>query len=64
MTPSKFAALIGQAVDDLSEREVSRLLQVSRATVNRWKNGRAAPHPLGRPRVLEILARERERRAK
>ncbi len=53
---AEFASLIGQAVDDLSEAEMSKLLQVSRPTINRWKNGRSVPHPLGRPRVMQKLA--------
>ncbi len=41
----------------LSEDELARKFSVSRPSINRWKNGRSAPHPAMRKHVYAWLKR-------
>jgi DNA-binding transcriptional regulator YiaG len=51
-----FRKVIRSARDaGLSRTELSRILRVSRATIDRWGSGESAPHPLGRPSVYENI---------
>lgn len=38
--------------------------RVSVGTVNRWRLGQSAPHPLGRPSVLQWLKKKNKRKAR
>jgi len=53
-----FAGLITRAQDVLEaeDDELADRLGVSRPTIGRWERGETAPHPIGRPGVLRVLA--------
>lgn len=44
----------------LSDREMARMFEISRPTVQRYVNGEAAPHPVGREPILQVLRRRME----
>ncbi len=50
-----FKLIINNAIKELpiTELEIARGLKVSVATVERWRSGASAPHPLGQPQILE-----------
>jgi DNA-binding transcriptional regulator YiaG len=54
-----FADLIksAQKVLELEDDELADRLGVSRPTIGRWVRGETAPHPIGRPGVLRVLAK-------
>lgn len=43
---------------NLSDGYISEALDVSRATVSKWRNGTASPHPLTCTTVYELLVEE------
>jgi DNA-binding transcriptional regulator YdaS (Cro superfamily) len=45
----------------VSDEDVARKFAMSRPSVNRWKNGRTAPHPAVRRPVYAWLAKEARR---
>ncbi len=53
----KFCAAFKAAVEELnlSDLEVAQRLQISRPTVEHWKSGEAAVHPVGRKPILKYL---------
>ncbi len=53
----KFCAAFKSAVEELnlSDLEVAQRLEISRPTVERWKTGEAAVHPVGREPILKYL---------
>jgi len=54
-----FKECVSQTMQDLNLEDIvfANSLAVSRSTVNRWKNGKAIPHPLMRKPVYESLKR-------
>lgn len=48
---------VAQAILELQDEELAELFQVSRPTIGRWRNGEAAPHPIGRKAVFNSLAK-------
>jgi len=38
-----------------TEDELCRDLKISRPTLVRWTEGKSAPHPIGRPSVIQYL---------
>ena len=61
-----FASLLNESAGtlQLSDIDISKMFDVSRPTVNRWKNGRATPYPPIRRliyRDLGKLAKDRAR---
>jgi putative transcriptional regulator len=52
-----FARLVRELRDrlDLSQEKFAARLGVTFPTVNRWENGRAAPSPLAKQRIEELL---------
>ena len=54
-TNALFADVIGLASNDLTDEEMSNRFGVSRPTVNRWRNGKATPHPVIKVKVCQNL---------
>ena len=52
-----FYDLFGRGMNLLSflDSEISKEFGVSRPTINRWRNGRNAPHPMMRQPVYDFL---------
>jgi transcriptional regulator with XRE-family HTH domain len=61
-----FSSLLNQsaAALQLSDLEISKMFDVSRPTVNRWKNGRATPYPPIRRLIYRDLGNLAKQRAK
>lgn len=57
-----FCAEFSRMVDalELSDLEVSKIFEISRPTVGRWKRGEAAPHWIGQPLILQALEKRME----
>lgn len=58
-----FSAAVAQsmALLALSDGEIAAEFDMSRPSVNRWRNGRAAPHPAVRKHVFKFFAKKIER---
>lgn len=58
-----FGSVVAQGMTllGLTDAEVAREFDMSRPSVNRWRNGNAAPHPRLRKQVIAYLARKAER---
>lgn len=54
-----FRTVIRAAIDErvVEDIDLASELAVSRSTVERWKNGKAAPHPAMRAPVYAVLIR-------
>jgi len=48
---------VAQLILELTDEDLAQLFQISRPTVGRWRNGDAAPHPIGRKAVFHSLAK-------
>lgn len=48
---------VAQLILELTDEELAQLFQISRPTVGRWRNGDAAPHPIGWKPVFHSLAK-------
>ena len=47
---------------ELDEKAMTRLVGISRPTIWRWERGKSAPYPPIRPKVLEALREEAQRK--
>ena len=60
MKREEFTKQFKQAFDEsgLSVEDVARVFHISLPTVDRWYNGRSAPHELGRESILDKFNRK------
>ena len=59
MTRDEFTVAFNEAVAGIDRDEACRVLCIARPTYDRWLNGTAAPHRVGRPSVFAALEKLR-----
>ncbi len=54
-TRSELLRELRHRLGDLSQEQLARRLGVSWSTINRWENGKGAPSPLARDKLVPLL---------
>jgi DNA-binding transcriptional regulator YiaG len=53
-----FATKFRELTEDIPDEVVARVLQISRPTVQRWRDGEAAPHSVAATAILRTCERK------
>lgn len=58
----RFGTVVQMALSllDISDTDICCQFEMSRPSLNRWKNGKAAPHPYIRPHVFKYFRKVME----
>jgi DNA-binding transcriptional regulator YiaG len=58
MTNEQFASEFKELTDGIPDEEVAKFLQISKPTVQRWRDGETRPHPIGQEVAIRACSRK------
>lgn len=61
LVQDNFNELFKMSIQGMDNATIASALKISRPTINNWREGRSAPHPLGRFSVFVALYELKER---